>query len=217
MGAHSIETILVVDDESEARTGFGYSVEDLGLTPVEEEGPIGHLQGYVAKVRTKADAVLCDYRLRTRGSYSRFNGDAIVAECYRRGIPGVICTMYTDVFIEMSRVERRFIPSVIRTNSPDPDEVIRSLLFCRDEIHGIFHPARKPWRAMVRIEDVAEDADYCHAIVPTWNPHQAIRLSLQDIPESIRPSIAPGFRLFAYTNVGADNSDDVYFSKWESE
>ena len=212
-----IERILVVDDESEARVGFGYSVEDLGLTPVDEAGPINDLGRFVAELESKADAVLCDYRLKTQGAYSRFNGDAIVAECYRRGIPGVMCTMYTDVFVEMSRMDRRYIPSVIKTNSPDPGDVIRSLLFCREEIRGVFHPARKPWRALVRIEDVVEDADYCYAVVPTWNPHQAIRLALGDIPASIRPNVTAGFRLFAQINTGADSSDDVYFSEWELE
>ena len=115
--SHVIERILSVDDDSSAREGFGYPLEELGITPVPEPGPITDLQRFVEEVPGRAQAVLCDYRLKTDGRYSSVNGDELVAACYRRRIPGLLCTQYSDVFVE---VNRRFIPVLLTTSSPTP-------------------------------------------------------------------------------------------------
>ena len=91
----AIERILVVDDDAGAREGFGYPIEDLGITPVSEPGPITDLERFVEEIPDRAQAVVCDYRLKTDGAYSSFNGDEVIAACYRRGIPGLLCTQYT--------------------------------------------------------------------------------------------------------------------------
>lgn len=116
----AIERILIVDDDAGAREGFGCSVEELGITPVPEPGPITDLDKFVARFPDEAQAVVCGYRLKTGGAYSSFNGDEVVAACFRRGIPGLLCTQYTDVVVEMNRRLLRFIPSLLMTSSPPP-------------------------------------------------------------------------------------------------
>ena len=212
-----IDRILVIDDDVGAREGFAYSIEDLGITPVPEAGPITDLDHFVAGVQHRAQAVLCDYRLKTTGEYSSFNGDELVAACYRHRIPGLLCTQYTDVATEMNRRLLRFIPALLRTSSPEPNAIRTSLRRCHDELQGSFHPARKPWRTLVRVDDVSQEGRYCHVIVPAWNPHQAIRIYFQDIPHDLLPNMQAGLRLHAKVNIGAESFEDVYFDDWESE
>lgn len=217
LSSSAIERILVVDDDAEARKGFGYSIEELEITPVLEEGPIEDLQRFVEGVPDRAQAVLCDYRLKTSGTYSSYGGDEVVAACYRRGIPGLLCTQYTDVVVEVNRQRRRFIPSLLRTSSPTPDDIRASLRACQEELAGSVHPARRPWRALVRVHDAPADEDYCHVIVPAWSADQAIRLYLEDLPERIRPRMTTGARLHAKVNIGADSFEEVFFDEWEPE
>ena len=213
----AIERILVVDDNAEARKGFGYPIEELEITPVLEEGPITNLKQFVEQVPHRAHAVLCDYRLKTDGTYSAFNGDEVVAACYRRGIPGLLCTQFTDVIVEMNRRLRRFIPSLLNTSSPNPDDILTSLRACQEELAGSVHPAREPWRTLVRVNAGPTDAGYCQVIVPAWNANQAIRLYLEHLPDMIRPRMTTGARLHAKVNIGADTFEDVYFDEWEPE
>ena len=213
----AIESILVVDDDAEAREGFCYSIEELEITPVLEEGPIKNLAQFVTQVPRRAQAVLCDYRLKTSGTYSSYGGDEVVAACYRRGIPGLLCTQYTNVGVEMIRRLRRFIPSLLNTSSPTPDDIRASLHACQGELSGSFHPAREPWRTLVRVHAGPTDAGYCRVIVPAWNANQTIRLYLEDLPDMIRPRMTTGARLHAKVNIGADTFEDVYFDEWEPE
>ncbi len=215
-GSSTIERVLIVDDDETAREGFGYPIEELGITPVPETGPIENLRRFVEGVPDRAQAVLCDYRLKT-SAYSSYNGDEVVAACYRRGIPGLLCTQYTDVIVEINRRLRRFIPSLLKTSSPTPEAIHASLRACQDELSGSIHPARRPWRTLVRVHDAPADAGYCHVVVPAWNADQAIRLYLHDIPEEILPCMTAGSRVHAKVNIGAGSFEEVYFDEWEPE
>ena len=213
----AIKRILVVADDAGAREGFGCPIEELGITPVSEPGPITDLRRFVEEVRGRAQAVVCDYRLKTDGAYSSFNGDEVVAACYRRGIPGLLCTQYTDVVVEMNRRLLRFIPSLLRTSSPTPQDIAASLRRCQAELAGSVHPARRPWRTLVRVRDAEEEAGHCHVVVPAWNAHQAIRLYFHDVPDEIAPCMTAGARLHAKVNIGARSFEEVYFDEWEPE
>ena len=210
-----IKRILVVDDDAAAREGFGFPIEELKITPVMEDGPIENLDQFVEGVAARAQAVLSDYRLKA-STYSAFNGDQLLAACYQRGIPGVLCTQYTDVVTDMNRRLRRFIPSLLKTNSPEPDDILAALGRCRDEIHGSMHPDRTPWRTLVRVIDTFE-SDYCHVVVPGWSYDKAIRLYLKELPVEIRPRMTKGARLHAKVNIGAHSFDELYFDEWEPE
>ena len=217
LSSSAIERILVVDDDAAAREGFGYPIEELEITPVPEDGPIKDLERFVEHVPSRAQAVLCDYRLKTDGIYSSYNGDEVVAACYRKGIPGLLCTQYTDVVVEINRRLLRFIPSLIKTSSPTPHAIRASLRRCQEELAGSVHPARRPWRTLVRVHDAPAEANYCYVVVPAWNADQVIRLYYHDIPEEILPSMTAGSRLHARVNIGAGSFDEVYFYDWEPE
>ena len=142
-----ISRVLIVDDDPEARASYAYPVEDLRLQPVMFEGPVGSPESFIAKVKP-SDAVVCDYHLRMRSSYSACNGDELMVTCYKAGIPGILCTAYSTVTIRCDY--RRYIPVLFKTNGPEPDAFIMAWKKCLREMSGIFHPTRRPWRTLVR-------------------------------------------------------------------
>ena len=92
-----------------------------------------------------------------------------------------------------------------------------SLNRCPEEFSGSIHPARRPWRALVRVQDAPENADYCYVVVPAWDADRAIRLEIQDLPDEIRSRMRAGARLHAKVNIGADSIEELYFDEWEPE
>lgn len=210
-----ISRVLIVDDDSAARDGYGYPVEDLELEPVKVEGPVETIESFLIKAKQSADAVVCDYHLR-KHNYAICDGDILVAECYKVGIPGILCTTYTDVDVEIRRDYLRYIPALLRTNSPEPETLIEAWRSGLREISGTFHPARRPWRTLVRVDEVT-DGGYFYAIVPAWSSQQKIRLSEDSLPEEILDLVEPGKRFHAQVNIGAESYEDLFFDDWESK
>lgn len=218
----TISSVLVVDDDPYAREGFGYPIEELGLEPILEKGPINNIRNFLADLPAKADVVLCDYHLKKR-DYAMYNGDVLLAECYKASIPGLLCTTYTDIDVTLNRDCLRYIPSLLLTTSPEPQMILSSLDHCIQEIDGTFQPCRKPWRTLVRVDefirgDNTEDlVGYCYVFVPAWNPQKRIRLYINNFPPEIKPLLEPGKRLHAHVNLGADTYEELYFVNWECE
>ena len=213
----TIERVSIVDDDERARESYEYSLEELELSPVQEAGPLKDLQQFLQRLPTRADAVLCDYHLRKQGNYASFNGDEIVVACYRDSFPAVLCTTYTDVDINLMRSSRRFIPALLKPDELDPDNIARGFERCIQEFDGRYQPSRKPWRTLVRVEEVEPDEDYFYVIISGWNPRKKIRVSLDDLPNNIRPLVKPEKRFHAQVNVGAENHEDLYFDSWEAD
>ncbi len=217
IGDRIIERIHIVDDDPAARIGFGYSVVDTDLTPVFQDAPIMNLDDFIASIDSDTDAVLCDYHLRKRAAYAAFDGDAVIAACYRARIPGLLCTTFSDIGLTLNRHHLRFIPSLLRTSSPEPDAVIQALEVCAAEIAGAFHPKRRPWRTLVRIVEIDEDGGYFYVVIPAWSSQQKVRIDQDEIPEGIKRVLNAGQRLHAQVNIGANSFEELYFDGWEAE
>ena len=209
-----VRRVLIVDDEPEARGGYGYAVEDLGLEPFPVSEPVDSMEAFVARTEP-TDAVICDYHLK-KHSYATCDGDEIVAACYRAGIPGILCTTFMDVSITIRRDCLRYIPALFKTNSPNPEAFVDALKRCIGEMNGEFRPARRPWRALVRVAEVDVEGGYFHAVVPAWSPQKKIRLYNDSVPGGIRELLEPGRRLHAEVNTGASSDEDLFFVSWES-
>ena len=209
-----ISRVLIVDDDSAARDGYGYPVEDLELEPVKVEGPVETVESFLIEAKQSADAVVCDYHLR-KHNYAICDGDTLVAECYKVGIPGILCTTYTDVDVDIRRDYLRYIPALLRT-SPEPETLVEAWRSSLCEISGTFRPTRRPWRTLVRVDEVT-DGGYLYAIVPAWSPQQKIRLYKDSLPKEILDLVEPGKRFHAQVNIGAESHEDLFFDDWESK
>ena len=179
------------------------------------KAPVETIESFLVKAKQSADAVVCDYHLR-KHNYAICDGDILVAECYKVGIPGILCTTYTDVDVEIRRDYRRYIPALLRNNCPEPETLIEAWRSGLREISGTFHPTRRPWRTLVRVDEVT-DGGYLYAIVPAWSPQQKIRLSEDSLPEEILDLVEPGKRFHAQVNIGAESHEDLFFDDWESK
>ena len=212
----NLNRILIVDDNPGSREGFGLIIEDIPLSPIQEIGPISDIGDFLNDFKSKADAVLCDYKLQVR-TYSRYNGDAIVAALFKRKIPGILCTSFTDVVDIMDRHNLRYIPSLLKTSKPDIDTIIEAYHYCLDEMNGKIKSSRKPWRSLVRVEEHSPDNPAIYITVPGWDRNRKIKLQIESFPPYLRNIIIPGKRLHAVINIGAESHDELFFDEWEPE
>ena len=210
----TINRVLVVDDNQAVRQDYGYAIEELGLEPVYETGPLRSLDELLKQMSGKADALVCDYHLRIK-NFSQFNGDLLVASFNRERFPALLCTTYTDSDVTVMRSKRRFIPTLLKPATYNPETIRLGFERCICEGEGNFDPSRKPWRTLVRIAEIEEKGGYFYVIVPGWNADEKIRVYLDDVPGELRKLIKPSQRLHAQVNLGAEAPKEMYFSDWE--
>jgi hypothetical protein len=214
-----IDVISIIDDDPAAREVYELPIEDLDVSPyIEERGPMHDVEAFVNETIKRSQAVFCDYHLKVK-NYSAFNGAELVAAYYRNHIPAVLCTKWEDAMLDEIRDYRRYIPSLLRPAEVNPDAIYESLKICINELNGKFLSTRKPWRTLVRIEEVVADENDQHSlvfvVVPGWGPERVVRLRFGSIPVRLRDSIRTGVRLFVHANIGAERLEDLYFNDWE--
>ena len=215
INGHSVRKVLVVDDNPSVRETYAYAIEDLQLQPVYENGPLGSVAEALRVLRRKAEALVCDYHLRKK-NYSRFDGDDLVVESYKIGFPSILCTSYNDFEVTLMRNKRRFIPALVKADDLSPEMIARAFGRCVDEHKGTFDPSRRPWRTLVRVEEVVPNEDYCYVVIPAWNAEQKIRLLFKDLPLKLRRGAKSGARFHAQVNIGAQKPEEIYFDAWEA-
>jgi CheY-like chemotaxis protein len=208
-----IQNVLVVEDNSDARESYQYTLEDMELEPVLEAGPLGTLEAYIATIG-RYDAAICDHHL-TESGYAHFTGARLVAEMNRRRQPAVLCTTWEGAVVDEIRRFRRNIPCLLKPGELDPESFRRALKQCIDEFDGCFLPSRYPSRTLVRVEEV-DDAN-AYVILSGWNPEEVIRLTLKTISPEMHPYLKAGARLHSYVNIGAERQEELYFDQWEGK
>jgi hypothetical protein len=129
IAGETIERIAIVDDQPTSRESWEYTAEDLGAEAVLEEGPIKDLDRFVAATRERAQAVLCDFRLRV-GNYSTVDGAEVVAGFYRAAVPAVLCTKWENAAIDDIRKYLPWIPSMMKPDELSPPSLSEGLVDC---------------------------------------------------------------------------------------
>lgn len=216
LGGDTITRVDVVDDKSDARKIMALTVDEANLEPVLENGPLPSLNQFVDAAIKKADAAICDYKLNL-GKYAGFTGAEAVAKFYDSKWPALLCTTYGKADIDAMRLYRRKIPVLIRTDNLSPDTIAIGLEYCIRELKTNFSPDRKPWRTLVRIEEVDKEMFplMFFVVLPGWCSTDKIRLPFDIIPSDLQKNIKPGVRFHAQVNKGAENQDDLYFDNFE--
>lgn len=211
----SIERVSVIDDDRSVRDAYEYAIEELQLKAISEEGPIDNLEQFVQITSSKSDAAICDHHLKVK-MYAKFNGAQLVSRWYQNKFPAVLCTRLEGAIHEI-RKYRRFIPVLLQPDELEPESMIKGFQRCIEEFGEKFQPSRRPWRTLVRIEEVdAEGVNKSfHIVVPGWNPNKFIQLQCKDVPKEVQSRIAVGARFHASVNIGATKIEDLYFEEWE--
>ena len=207
-----IERALIVDDEPDAQDAYEYVVADMGIRSHKiTDGLHGSLNSFLSTIQS-GDVVLCDFHLKKR-NYAPCNGDQVMANCFRANVPGVLCTSVAEPWIRRDCL--RYIPGLVRTGSPQPSDLLGALERCLRELAGEFEPDRRPWRTLVRVDDIDHDQGCFYAVVPSWDVSTKVRIYNHSLPEEVQELIEPDRRFHAVVNTGALSSGDLFFDNWE--
>ena len=209
----SIDRALIIDDDEQSRQSYEYAIEEVGLTPYRVEGPLQDLSSFISTIEP-SDVLVCDYHLK-KHDYADYDGDQLLAQCYKKGIAGALCTTFTDATLRRDNL--RYIPGLIKTGSPAPDDLIDSWERCLRELDGEFEPSRHPWRTLVRIDEVDDDRGVVYVIVPPWDVRKKVRVDIESMPLNVQQLVEPDRRFHALVNTGAESHENLFFENWETE
>lgn len=209
-----IDSVCIVDDNPDNRSANTWIVEDLNLQPVPADGPLGSLNQFVRTVQGMAQAAICDYMLSMK-NYATFNGAQLVAQQYQNQFPAVLYTKWEIADIAEIRQYRRFIPVLVGPDELDTDSLVYAFERCIEEFDGEFQASRRPWRTLVRVENVDYERGYLYVVIPGWDSKQGVKLLLDNLPHKVRERVEHQERFFAQVNIGAEANEDLYFEMWE--
>lgn len=212
----TINRIQIIDDDPNVRSSYEYPIEELKLIPVMAEGPLPVITEFVQHSRGVADAAICDFQLRVK-NYANFNGAETVALMYHNHFPAVLCTRYEQANVDEMRKHRRYIPVLLKPNELNPTSIVKGLEVCLKEFSEQYSTTRKPWRTLVRVDDLDEENGFFYITVPAWDPNQIIRIKKLDVPLYIQERLAIKSRFHAIVNIGAEYHHDIYLDQWEPE
>ncbi|MCI0721755.1 MAG: hypothetical protein L0338_22710 [Acidobacteria bacterium] len=206
----AVQTVAILDDDPYNYDLWKMWVEGAGYTPVILEEPFSTLNEAVKRITSIAQGAVCDHKLTQLGYKWPFDGAEVVARLYENNTPAILVTKYRRLEAELSiRRYRRSIPILLSFEDVSPASIRQGLNRCAAEIQGGILPGRRTHRAIVRVDEVANG--YVVAFVSQWNPHQAVNISKDVFPDNIRNQLVGGQRYVAMVNIGAANSDELYF------
>lgn len=203
-----IERVMIIDDQPEVRESIAEKVEDANLKPVIQTESMSCLDNCIKIIQEEANAAIFDYHLSQR-NYAPFNGIQAVKELYKLAIPVLLATSYFNADMSEIQLNRQHIPVIIKPNEISSDVIIQSFKLCQNEFSGIFSPERKPWRSLIRVEEVIDETIY--VVISSWSASEKIRLPISLFPSEIQNERILGMRFFAYVNIGAEDYKDLYF------
>ncbi|SRR6266545_2038898 len=212
---HEIHRVAIVDDNLADADVMGELVREAGYEPVVLPPPFGDVHSLVKVVRKRANAAICDHRLR---GLAHFSGAEAVAELVGVNIPAVLVTQYVDIDADVSiRRWRNHIPVLLSRDEADSDQIAKGLDDCAREINGQYLPGRRSWRTLIQVDGTSDESGekVVEARVPSWNPHKVIRFPMTLVPPELRDRIVEDAYLFAMVNIGAERAEDLYFSDFE--
>jgi|ERR1017187_4661048 hypothetical protein len=212
----TITNVAVIDDQPAVRKSYGYTIQNVGLEPWLQEGPLPDSVGEASSTIVQgATAAVCDYKLSGR-AYAKFKGAELAADLYRKQLPALLCTQYIHAEVYQITPFRRWIPVILSPRDVNEETLIDGLRDCISELNGNIRVDRRPWRTLIHF--LTEDEDFpgiYFAAIPGWAVDQVIKVRLSLLPAEIRVSVRPDYRCFARVNLGAESDIDLFVYDWE--
>lgn len=211
-----ITHVAVIDDQPEVRKGYGYTIQNVGLEPSLQEGPLpDSVNEASSAIAGIASAAVCDYKLSGR-AYAKFKGAELAANLYKNEFPALLCTQYVRAEVYEITPFRRWIPVILSPRDVNEQTLIDGLRDCIAELNGDVRVDRRAWRTLVRFLSEDEDSPgVFFAEIPGWALDQVIKVRLSLLPHEIQASVRPDFRCFAHVNLGAESDIDLFVCDWE--
>ena len=128
-----------------------------------------------------------------------------------------LLTAWTFADIDNIRPFRQHIPVLLSRGEAQPETITQGFKQCLSEFEQQYASNRKPWRTLVRIEEVHNNAkkSMVYVVIPGWDPDEMVRFPLVIFPQELRQMVVPGTRFLAKVNIGAANHDGLYFKDFE--
>lgn len=222
--------IAIVDDEQLARETLAETLQLVGFDTfiVEVEESLTDVNALAEHIQANAQAVICDHRLSDHG-FAQFTGAELMPSLYNKQFPSLLITQYTDRDINDSiRKYRDKIPIVLERDELVDiydidiigDKIKRGFETCSQEFQHIMSSVRRPHRTFVQIVRISNGL--VDAFVPSWNPYHAVSFPVSLIPDEFSSNIESRLKqkedtwLIACVNTGAEEADDLYFTKFEA-
>ncbi len=211
--------VAIVDDDPNEAEIIGFEVQDAGFEPVllEKDESFRQPSDLAEYIISTAQAAVCDHRLQDM-AFAPFDGAAVVAELIVRKIPAVLVTQFFSMDADVSiRRWRHQVPVLLKRGDADSTAIKEGLAACMTEITGHPLPGRIPRRTLVRVAKINQESgeEVVDAVIPAWDPYQAVRFPASMLPESFRSSIDRDHRLFAKVNIGAQSYEELFFYDFE--
>jgi len=217
---YQIRKIAIIDDDKREAEVAELEAEVAGFEPfIVEGGPFRRIEDLTNLISSTAQAAICDHRLAHSG-FANFSGARLVARLYDLHIPAILISQYAEMDNGISiRACREKIPVLLNRDETDAISIARGIEYCVNELRGQIANTRKPHRTLLRIVGLEKEAGekVIDVIIPSWNPHRAVRLPATLLPKSISKShLKMGERLFAKINIGAEKASELYFKDFEA-
>jgi hypothetical protein len=212
-----LKKIAIVDDEQDLAEAAEWDVEDAGFESFRVNDSFIDVDVLASHIEKNAQGALCDHRLANYGR-TNFSGAKLVAALYDRKIPSILITQYTAIDADVSiRKYRRKIPVLLSRDEANAATIKKGIEDCILELGGTIPITRIPHRTLLNITHITNESNekVIDVIVPSWNPHKAVRLPVALIPHELHSALVVDTWLFADVNTGAEKSDDLYFEHFE--
>ncbi len=209
----SIQRVMVIDDQPDARDTMALKIEDADLEPIFPKHHFKSIDECLETVRT-ADAAIFDHHL-SPGNLANFDGAEVVAQLYQQRFPSLLVTKFAESDVDNIRPLRKNIPVIIPSGEATPEAITDGFQQCLNEFENRYLPERRSWRTLLEIEEINKESNLVYAIIPGWNPNEAIRFPLVMFPENLRSLVVENAYFFAKINVGATHQNQLYFQDFE--
>ena len=187
-----IRRVAIVDDNLHDARVMRELVLDAGFEPVVLDSPFGEVHDLLRRVGERADAAVCDHRLR---GLARFTGAQAVASLVAQNVPALLVTQYVDTDSDVSIRRWRYgVPVLLDRDDADPDRLRQGMDDCAREIRGFYVPGRRPRRTLIQIDEISNETGerVVDTRVLSWNPHKVVRFPLSLVPSDLRRLVARG-------------------------
>lgn len=206
---YQIESVAIVDDQSNARESMAEIVNDAELNPYLVENRLQSVNELINLYPNNAQALILDFNLGV-SNYAHFNGAQAIAELYKKRIPALLVTNYSESEIDHFRIYRNYIPVIYNSGDFNPEDIEGGIRIFLDEINQEFLESRKPYRTLFRIVELDEDRKFAFVIIPSWDPQRTVRVPYE-VFGNLQSMIKKDERFFAQINIGAKDHDELYF------
>ncbi|HEY5758537.1 MAG TPA: hypothetical protein VIU34_22075, partial [Steroidobacter sp.] len=97
----ALRDVAIIDDDANQALVTSEIVSHAGFNPIVLEGPFKKVDKLVTAVRARAQAAVCDHRLRY-GGFADFTGAEVTAKLISVGFPAILVTQFAEQDYDVS-------------------------------------------------------------------------------------------------------------------